>query len=235
MLPQTPMQCDTMLIMKPKRIQRVNIALWPAGPLCHLRLLGSFLVFLFFLLLFFFLLLLCLFLLLPPFFFLLPQCFLRLLPYLNVGVPLVPIKVSVDQRGLFVLIRQDLVITIWYLRHDTLEDCLAQRIQLVGAVVMVVLAAPDTGLIVRMCFRETGDVDEETITDVDPPGINDVHTVAALALPDPWVDVEKVGPFYLPVIRDIVVVCLVVGFAEVVEGRAAHLGVEVKVPGQSLQ
>jgi hypothetical protein len=99
---------------------------------------------------------------------------------------------------------------------------------------VVIFATPDTRLFVRMCLRQTGDIDEETIAEIYPPRVDDVQSIAPLALPDPWVDVEKIDTFYLPVFRGIRVFCLIVDFAEVVEGCIADLSVKIKVPRESL-
>lgn len=96
---------------------------------------------------------------------------------------------------------------------------------------MVVLTAPDARLAIGVCLRETGDVDEEAVPDVDPAGVDDILAVAALALPDPRVDVEEVSSSYFPVVGGIGVVCSVVSFTEVVESCAADLGVEIEIPG----
>ena len=81
---------------------------------------------------------------------------------------------------------------------------------------MVVFAAPDAWLGVWVCFRETSDVDKETVSYIDPSCIDDVHAVAAHALPDPRIYVEEVCAFYLLIVGDVGIVGLVVGFAEVV-------------------
>jgi hypothetical protein len=100
---------------------------------------------------------------------------------------------------------------------------------------VVIFAAPDARLIVRMCLCQTGDIDEETIAEIYPPRVDDVQSVAPLPLPDPWVDIEKIDAFYLPVFRGIGVFCLIVDFAKVMEGCIADLSVKIKIPRQSLQ
>lgn len=145
-----------------------------------------------------------------------------------------PIKLSIHQSALHVFVGQDLVVTVGDLRYSTLEHRLAQGIQLVSSVAVVVFAAPDTRLLVRMCLCQTGDIDEETIAEIYPPRVDDVQSVAPLPLPDPRVDVEKIDTFYLPVFRGIGVVCLIVDFAKVVEGCIADLSVKIKIPRQSL-
>lgn len=57
---------------------------------------------------------------------------------------------------------------------------------------MEILAAPDARLGIRLCLAEPRDVDEEAVARVDPAGVDDVPAVAAVALPDPGVDVEEV-------------------------------------------
>lgn len=57
---------------------------------------------------------------------------------------------------------------------------------------MIILAGPHPRLRIRMRLAEARDIDEEAVARVDPARVDDVHAVAALALPDPRIDVEDV-------------------------------------------
>jgi hypothetical protein len=87
---------------------------------------------------------------------------------------------------------------------------------------------------VGMDLGKSGYIDEETVSHVDPPGVDDVCAVAALALPDPGVDVEEVGALDGAVVGDVGVEGLVMDFAEVMERGVGDLGVEVVVPWEAL-
>lgn len=99
---------------------------------------------------------------------------------------------------------------------------------------MVVFAAPDTRLAVWVCFRKASDIDKQPITEIDPPRIDDIHAITTLTFPDPWVDIEEESAFHLPVVGCVRVVGLIVGLAKMVEGSAADLGIEIKVPWKPL-
>lgn len=91
------------------------------------------------------------------------------------------------QRAIRILLRQDLIEGIRHQGRHALEEGLAQRVQVAGAIPMGVLTAPHAGLLCRLCLAEAGDVDEQAVVGVDPAGVDDV-----LAVPHDALDVEGV-------------------------------------------
>ena len=57
---------------------------------------------------------------------------------------------------------------------------------------MVILTIPNTGVFVWFRLAQTRYVNVQAIADVNPPSIDNVHAVAALALEEPRVDIEEV-------------------------------------------
>ena len=139
-------------------------------------------------------------------------------------------EVGIDERRLVILIREYSVIRIRHPRHNTLKHGFPHWIQFLDLVVVVVLATPDPRLCIRACLAEAGDVDEQTVPDIDPSRIDYVHSISTFPLPYPWIDVEEELAPGLPVERNVLVLCLVVHLAEVVQCCMRDLCIEVKVP-----
>lgn len=100
---------------------------------------------------------------------------------------------------------------------------------------MIVLAHPHPGLVIRVRFRQSGDIDVQSVAGIDPPGIDDIIAVATFALLDGRVYIEQVGAFHGYFFVGLVVIAgLIVMIAEVVEGGAGDLGVDVPIPGEHL-
>ncbi len=103
-----------------------------------------------------------------------------------------------------------------------------------GAVAVIVLAAPDAGLALGVALGEAGDVDEHAVADVDPAGVDDVLARLARAVGVVRVDVEHVRLDALDARLLVDVAVLVHGAvqvrAQVEQRRRGHLYVQVVVP-----
>jgi len=177
------------------------------------------------------------FALLSTFLFLLPVyfgLFGGLDPELLLEIPRVPLEFGNNKCLLFVFFNQKFIVRIRHLGWYALKYRFSHRIEIARLVPVVILADPRSGCGIRMRLAEACDVDEETVANVDPPRIDDVHAVAALALPDPRVDVEEELSLGSSIGKGVDVVSLVVVIAEVFEGCSRDLSVQVPVPWQSL-
>ena len=123
-------------------------------------------------------------------------------------------KLGNGQRLFLVLIYENLVVVVWNLGNDALEHGLSHWVQFHCLVPMVVFANPLPWTVIWMCLRKSGNVDEEAVAHVDPSCVDDVCAIAALALPDPWVDIQKIFPLDSAVVGDVWVFGLVVHLAE---------------------
>lgn len=105
-----------------------------------------------------------------------------------------PLILLLHKRLLLILLRQNLNIIIRDQRRYTLIQALAQRIQILHPIPVIVLTADNPRRQIRMRLAQAGDVDVQSVAGVDPARVDDVLSVAALALAGPGVDVEQVGP-----------------------------------------
>lgn len=99
-----------------------------------------------------------------------------------------PLEFGHDERLGAVLRDQDGIKVVGDLGGYALEDGVAQRPDVGGSVAVVILAVEDVG-VVGVRLGDARDVDEQAVARVDPARVDDVHAVAAHALPDPRVDV----------------------------------------------
>ena len=96
---------------------------------------------------------------------------------------------------------------------------------------MVILATPHPGLIIRMRLAETGDINVESVPDIDPSRINNVVAVPSFTFVTRGIDIQQVRPLHVGIIgRSIVVHCAIVVFAHVCKGGTGYLGINVPVP-----
>lgn len=96
---------------------------------------------------------------------------------------------------------------------------------------MVVLAGPHAGLVIWVGLRQACDVNVQAVGDVNPPGVNDVEPVASFSLDAGGVDVKEVSLAHgRIVVGGVVVLGEVPVLAQVGEGGAGDLGVNVPVP-----
>lgn len=134
-----------------------------------------------------------------------------------------------------VLLRQDPIIGIRDFGRYALEDAVAHRVQILRRISMIVLAAPNAWLNVRMSLAQTGDVDVQSVPHVDPACVDDVETIASFTLRRERVDVKKIVSFNVVLLVGVVVRRTVHVFGEVLERSTGHLSVEVPVPRKYLQ
>lgn len=102
-------------------------------------------------------------------------------------------------------------------------------------VAVIILASPDTRLVVWMSLGQAGDVNIQTVASIDPAGVDDVVAVPTLALNAGRIDVEKIGTFDRRiVVGNVAVVSMVPMFTEILECGARHLSVNIPVPRKHL-
>ncbi len=95
---------------------------------------------------------------------------------------------------------------------------------------VVVLAVQYARVSIRLRLRNTGDVDEESVPNVNPPRINNVHPISSHSLPDPWIDIEQVLALHGTVVRLVLMRCHVVFVAHHRKSISRHLYIDIPVP-----
>ena len=142
-----------------------------------------------------------------------------------------PLIIRHDERLLMVLLGQNPIVRIWHFRYGTLVHGFPHRVQVGGFVPMVVLATPHTGVLIRVRLAEACNVDVQSISNIDPPGINNVVTISPFPFYTGRIDIQHKGSLQIWVVaRSVVVHCLVVVLAHVSESGAGYLGINVPVP-----
>ena len=145
--------------------------------------------------------------------------------------------ISLGQCPVGILRREDPVEGIGHQGGYALKHRLAKRIQISRAIVVGVLAAPHAGLRGWPDLAETGDIDVETVADVDPACVDHIRAVAEYAINVVRVDIQQVLPLELgPVVGG---ACVFVRrhvevLAQPFQRRGRDLGVDVPVPGHDL-
>lgn len=136
-----------------------------------------------------------------------------------------------DQALVAVLVAQNLLKVVRDARLDALKLGDAHRPQVLAAVAVLVLAAPDARA-VGLALAHAGDVDEHAVGGVDPARVDDVHAVAAVNVDVVRVDVEQiclgVAVEFVGVLGAVHVV------AQPLHGVVGHLHVQVVVPRHDL-
>lgn len=75
---------------------------------------------------------------------------------------------------------------------------------------VIILATPYSWLRVWVRLAQARDIDEQTITNIYPPRINDVHAVSSISFDAVWIYVEKVLALLFVVVGSVLMPCLVV-------------------------
>lgn len=104
-----------------------------------------------------------------------------------------------SQRLLPVLLQQDRIILKRHLGPRALKRRASQRVDIPKSVLMEILALPDARIL-RVQSAKPRDIDIKPSGGIDPPRIDYVQSLAALALSGPWVYVEEVGAFHAAVL-----------------------------------
>lgn len=150
-----------------------------------------------------------------------------------------PFELRPDQRRVGVFLCQNRVISIGDSSYYALIDRFSHGIQVRDLVPMQVLATQDTRKDVRMRLAETGDIDVQAVSNIDPPGVDYVEAIA----PDPfrvmWVHVEKICSVHVLVFKrgpgcGIRVERVVHMCGKVFQGGVGYLSVNVPIPGEHL-
>lgn len=102
---------------------------------------------------------------------------------------IVPFMSHVHQNLQSVLLNQDLIISVRYPCRHSFKHALSHGIQISNTIVVKVLAAQDPRLLVRVYFTETRYIDVKPIRHINPSCINDICTIARIALSRPWIDI----------------------------------------------
>ena len=86
-----------------------------------------------------------------------------------------------------------------------------------------------------MRLTQPGDVDVQAVVDIDPPCVDDVHTISAVPFHRGGINIEKVRAFDGWVVgSSISIDRAIVMLTEVGKGVAGDLGVDVPIPRQHL-
>jgi len=99
---------------------------------------------------------------------------------------------------------------------------------------VVILATPNARVFVRLRLTQSCYVNVQAVAYVDPPRIDNIHTVAALALEEPRIDIEEVVARNAVGLVDIMVGGHVEIIRHVREGPNGDLSVNVRVPRKHL-